>query len=148
MSSRELALRAGGAPATEPDRYAGAVPAGTATVVVGDVVDSAHVDVVDDFVVPVEDRIGEEGDGFKIIMRTLQPGRVGVAGKALGVAGALAPPVFGVGFGLAQGARTVMGVKEAAVDEDDLPASRKTQVRLPGEVFAMKAIAELSPIAF
>src|SRR5258707_10346594 len=41
---------------------------------------------LDDFVVPVEDRLGEEGEGFKIIMRTLQPGRVGVAGKALGVA--------------------------------------------------------------
>jgi alkylation response protein AidB-like acyl-CoA dehydrogenase len=36
--------------------------------------------------VPVEDRLGEEGEGFKIIMRTLQPGRVGVAAKALGVA--------------------------------------------------------------
>ncbi|MBB3181121.1 acyl-CoA dehydrogenase family protein [Variovorax sp. Sphag1AA] len=41
---------------------------------------------LDDFVVPVEDRLGEEGDGFKIIMRTLQAGRVTVAGKALGVA--------------------------------------------------------------
>ncbi|MDO9433955.1 acyl-CoA dehydrogenase family protein [Hydrogenophaga sp.] len=41
---------------------------------------------LDDFVVPVEDRLGEEGDGFKIVMRALQPGRVTVAGKALGVA--------------------------------------------------------------
>lgn len=41
---------------------------------------------LDDFIVPVEDRLGKEGDGFKIIMRTLQPGRVGVAAKALGVA--------------------------------------------------------------
>lgn len=41
---------------------------------------------LDDFVVPVEDRLGEEGEGFKIIMRTLQAGRVTVAGKALGVA--------------------------------------------------------------
>lgn len=41
---------------------------------------------LDDFTVPVEDRLGEEGEGFKIIMRTLQPGRVGVAAKALGVA--------------------------------------------------------------
>ena len=45
-----------------------------------------NVVFLDDFVVPVEDRLGEEGEGFKIIMRTLQPGRVGVAGKALGVA--------------------------------------------------------------
>src|SRR5882672_1950572 len=41
---------------------------------------------LDDFVVPVEDRLGDEGQGFKIIMRALQPGRVTVAGKALGVA--------------------------------------------------------------
>jgi alkylation response protein AidB-like acyl-CoA dehydrogenase len=41
---------------------------------------------LDDFVVPVEDRLGEEGDGFKIAMHGLQPGRVTVAGKALGVA--------------------------------------------------------------
>ncbi len=41
---------------------------------------------LDDFVVPVEDRLGEEGDGFKIVMRALQPGRVTVAAKALGVA--------------------------------------------------------------
>jgi isovaleryl-CoA dehydrogenase len=45
-----------------------------------------NVVYLDDFVVPIEDRLGEEGEGFKIIMRTLQPGRVGVAGKALGVA--------------------------------------------------------------
>jgi len=41
---------------------------------------------LDDFVVPVENRLGEEGDGFKIVMRALQPGRVTIAGKALGVA--------------------------------------------------------------
>ena len=41
---------------------------------------------LDDFVVPVENRIGAEGDGFKIIMKVLQAGRVTVAGKALGVA--------------------------------------------------------------
>ena len=45
-----------------------------------------NVVFLDDFVVPVEDRLGEEGEGFKIVMRTLQPGRLGVAGKALGVA--------------------------------------------------------------
>jgi hypothetical protein len=36
--------------------------------------------------VPVENRLGAEGDGFKIVMRALQPGRVTVAAKALGVA--------------------------------------------------------------
>ncbi|MCC6531138.1 MAG: acyl-CoA dehydrogenase family protein [Burkholderiales bacterium] len=41
---------------------------------------------LDDFVVPVENRLGEEGAGFKIAMRALQAGRVTVAGKALGIA--------------------------------------------------------------
>ena len=41
---------------------------------------------LDDFVVPVENRLGAEGDGFKIVMRALQPGRITVAAKALGVA--------------------------------------------------------------
>ena len=45
-----------------------------------------NVVFLDDFVVPVENRLGEEGEGFKIIMRTLQPGPRGVAAKALGVA--------------------------------------------------------------
>lgn len=41
---------------------------------------------LDDFVVPVENRLGEEGEGFKIIMRALQPGRLNVAAKCLGLA--------------------------------------------------------------
>jgi isovaleryl-CoA dehydrogenase len=41
---------------------------------------------LDDFVVPVENRLGAEGDGFKIIMRALESGRVVVGAKALGLA--------------------------------------------------------------
>lgn len=41
---------------------------------------------MDDFIVPVENRLGEEGDGFKIIMRALQGGRAVVGAKALGIA--------------------------------------------------------------
>jgi alkylation response protein AidB-like acyl-CoA dehydrogenase len=41
---------------------------------------------LDDFVVPVANRLGEEGEGFKIIMRALQPGRVNIAAKCLGLA--------------------------------------------------------------
>jgi isovaleryl-CoA dehydrogenase len=41
---------------------------------------------LEDFVVPAENRLGDEGQGFKIIMRTLQGGRVVVAAKALGIA--------------------------------------------------------------
>lgn len=41
---------------------------------------------LDDFVVPVENRLGNEGEGFKSIMQALALGRVTVAGKALGTA--------------------------------------------------------------
>ena len=42
--------------------------------------------LLNNFVVPVENRLGAEGDGFKIVMCALQPRRVTVAAKALGVA--------------------------------------------------------------
>jgi alkylation response protein AidB-like acyl-CoA dehydrogenase len=41
---------------------------------------------LDDFIVPVENRLGAEGEGFTIIMRALQSGRLAVAAKALGLA--------------------------------------------------------------
>ncbi|MBU3738139.1 MAG: acyl-CoA dehydrogenase [Rhodoferax sp.] len=41
---------------------------------------------LDDFVVPVENRLGAEGEGAKIIMRALQPGRLNVAAKCVGLA--------------------------------------------------------------
>ncbi|MGA2623614.1 MAG: acyl-CoA dehydrogenase [Bacteroidota bacterium] len=36
--------------------------------------------------VPIENRIGEEGFGFKFAMRTLDGGRIGIASQALGIA--------------------------------------------------------------
>ncbi|MBI4083052.1 MAG: acyl-CoA dehydrogenase family protein [Candidatus Lambdaproteobacteria bacterium] len=41
---------------------------------------------LDDFVVPVENRLGQEGEGFQIAMHALQMGRITVAAKALGIA--------------------------------------------------------------
>jgi isovaleryl-CoA dehydrogenase len=41
---------------------------------------------LDDFVVPVENRLGDEGAGFKIIMRALESGRAVVGALALGIA--------------------------------------------------------------
>ena len=40
----------------------------------------------DDCKVPVENRIGEEGEGFRIALGTLDGGRVGIATQALGIA--------------------------------------------------------------
>ena len=41
---------------------------------------------LEDCRVPVENRLGEDGDGFKIAMMTLDGGRIGVAAQALGIA--------------------------------------------------------------
>lgn len=41
---------------------------------------------LDDFIVPAENLLGKEGDGFKIIMRALQGGRAVIGAKALGIA--------------------------------------------------------------
>ncbi|MBL7163168.1 MAG: acyl-CoA dehydrogenase [Anaerolineales bacterium] len=40
----------------------------------------------EDYRCPVEDRLGEEGGGFKIAMTVLDAGRIGVASQALGIA--------------------------------------------------------------
>ncbi len=40
----------------------------------------------EDMEVPAENRLGKEGDGFKIAMSTLDGGRIGIASQALGIA--------------------------------------------------------------
>jgi alkylation response protein AidB-like acyl-CoA dehydrogenase len=42
--------------------------------------------VFEDYRCPVENRIGEEGEGFKIAMSVLDAGRIGIAAQALGIA--------------------------------------------------------------
>lgn len=42
----------------------------------------------DAYLCPVENRLGQEGEGFKIAMTVLDAGRIGVAAQALGIAGA------------------------------------------------------------
>jgi len=44
--------------------------------------------IMDNVRIPKEDLLGKEGDGFKIAMQTLDGGRIGVAGQALGIASA------------------------------------------------------------
>ena len=44
--------------------------------------------IFDECRVPVEDRLGEEGEGFKIAMKGLDCGRIGIAAQSIGVAGA------------------------------------------------------------
>lgn len=46
-----------------------------------------HSVMFTDVVVPKENRIGEDGFGFKFAMKTLDGGRLGIAAQALGIAG-------------------------------------------------------------
>ena len=41
----------------------------------------------DNYLCPLENRLGEEGEGFKIAMTVLDSGRIGIAAQALGIAG-------------------------------------------------------------
>jgi alkylation response protein AidB-like acyl-CoA dehydrogenase len=45
-----------------------------------------HTIMFNDVVVPKENRIGEDGFGFKFAMKTLAGGRIGIAAQALGIA--------------------------------------------------------------
>jgi butyryl-CoA dehydrogenase len=42
--------------------------------------------IFDDCRVPIENRLGQEGDGFKIAMQTLDGGRIGIGTQAVGIA--------------------------------------------------------------
>ncbi len=42
--------------------------------------------VLEDVVVPAENRLGAEGQGFTVAMRALDSGRIGISGQALGIA--------------------------------------------------------------
>jgi alkylation response protein AidB-like acyl-CoA dehydrogenase len=42
--------------------------------------------IFEDCRIPVENRLGEEGEGFKIAMNVLDAGRIGIASQALGIA--------------------------------------------------------------
>jgi butyryl-CoA dehydrogenase len=42
--------------------------------------------ILEDVKIPVADRLGNEGDGFKVAMGTLDGGRIGIAAQAIGIA--------------------------------------------------------------
>ena len=42
--------------------------------------------ILEDVKVPISDRLGEEGDGFKVAMSALDSGRIGIASQAVGLA--------------------------------------------------------------
>jgi alkylation response protein AidB-like acyl-CoA dehydrogenase len=69
------------------------VPADTPGVKVGQVFEKMGLHgsptgelVLEDVHVPEENRLGAEGEGFKVAMRALDSGRIGISGQALGIA--------------------------------------------------------------
>ena len=42
--------------------------------------------ILEDVKIPAEDRLGSEGEGFKVAMHTLDGGRIGIAAQAVGIA--------------------------------------------------------------
>jgi acyl-CoA dehydrogenase len=69
------------------------VPADTEGLRVGQVFDKMGLNgsptgelVLEDVIVPEENRLGREGQGFTVAMRALDSGRIGISGQALGIA--------------------------------------------------------------
>ena len=115
---------------TGPDERAAGVsaflvPAATSGVRVGQVFRKMGLNgsptgelVLEDVVVPSENRLGAEGQGFTVAMRALDSGRIGISGQALGIA-------------------------QAAVDESRavLAHRAKDQVRQQGDEFLLAEMA-------
>ncbi len=69
----------------EPKRFPGYEARPIPMLGLSQALDSCAV-FLDNFTVPVENRLGEEGEGFKIIMRAMQLGRLNVAARSVGLA--------------------------------------------------------------
>lgn len=69
----------------EPRKYAGYLAQPIDFVGLSGMTRSCEV-VLENFEVPVENRIGAEGEGFRLAMHAIQAGRVSVAARAVGIA--------------------------------------------------------------
>ena len=77
--------------------------------------------IFNDVKVPRENLLGKEGEGFKIAMKTLDGGRIGIASQALGIAqgafeSALSYAKEREQFGMPIGAQQIIGFKLADMD--------------------------------
>jgi len=105
-----------------------------------------------DVKVPVADRLGEEGDGFKIAMATLDGGRIGIAAQAVGIAQeafeaavryAKARKAFGKPISDFQVLRFYLADMATEIDAARLlvrrAAAKKDEVRKDGGRYSMEA---------
>ena len=115
----------------------------------------------DNMKVPVENRLGEEGEGFKIAMANLDVGRIGIAAQALGIAEACLEAAtdyakqrvqFGKPIAAQQGVGFKLADMATAVEAARLLVYRAAQLRAEGlpcgkeasmaKLFASKAAVE------
>lgn len=98
--------------------------------------------------IPKENLIGEEGQGFKIAMQTLDGGRIGVAGQALGIASAsidcavkyaLERQAFGKPISSLQSIQNKISQMCVARDSARLLTWRAAQLKDAGETFTREA---------
>jgi acyl-CoA dehydrogenase len=117
--------------------------------------------VFDNMKVPVENKLGKEGEGFKIAMANLDVGRIGIAAQALGIATAsldaatayakervqFGNPIAsqqGIGFKLADMATAVEGsrllvYRAAQLRAEGLPCGKEASM---AKLFASKAAVD------
>ena len=113
--------------------------------------------VFDDYHAPVADRLGEEGEGFKIAMTVLDAGRIGIGAQALGIAEAAyqasleyarTREAFGQKIGQFQGISFQLADMKARIEASRLlvyqAALAKERGKKTGERFTLEAaIAKL-----
>ncbi|MCK1995692.1 Acyl-CoA dehydrogenase [Paenisporosarcina quisquiliarum] len=117
----------------------------------------------EDMKIPVENRLGEEGEGFKIAMANLNTGRIGIATQALGIAEAafeaavgyakervqFGKPIAanqGVGFkladmGTAVEAARLLVYRAASLREQGLPCGKEASM---AKLFASKTAVDVA----
>lgn len=117
----------------------------------------------EDMKIPVENRLGEEGEGFKIAMANLNTGRIGIATQALGIAEAALEAAVGyakvrvqfgktiaanqgVGFKLADMATAVEAARllvyrAASLREQGLPCGKEASM---AKLFASKTAVDVA----
>jgi alkylation response protein AidB-like acyl-CoA dehydrogenase len=110
--------------------------------------------VLEDVKIPVENRIGPEGEGFKVAMTALNSGRITIAATAIGIArSALDLAVsharereqFGKPIGEFQGISFMLADMAVALDSARLLVRRAAWLRDNGQPFATEAaMAKLS----
>jgi butyryl-CoA dehydrogenase len=104
--------------------------------------------IFDNVRIPKENLLGNEGDGFKIAMKTLDGGRIGVAGQAIGIASAsidcavnyaLERQAFGKPIAALQSIQNKISAMSVARDSSRLLMWRAAMLKDAGEKYTREA---------